>query len=153
MNKNNEEIIKRYYKAWINKNLEDLKIIYDKKVIFNDPGFKNLNYEKIIKMWMIWFNKGTNKSIDAQYEIIESKNDIVKSKVVIKYNFGKKENPVTNYISTNFKIRDGKIINQLEKFDFIKWFNQAFAIKKQKPKFIYKILQKLMQIKTKKMVK
>ncbi|CAM9131137.1 nuclear transport factor 2 family protein [Mycoplasma marinum] len=146
----NKKIIESFYDSWINKDINSLKKIYHHEVTFNDEAFRNLDWDKTISMWSMLFNRNKNPNLNCAYEIKEIKGDIVKTEIKLEYFFGKDKNPVTNCISTTFEIKDGKIINQLDAFDFKKWFNQAFNIQKSKSGLYYKTVQKLTRIKVKK---
>ncbi|MBU52774.1 MAG: hypothetical protein CL920_29130 [Deltaproteobacteria bacterium] len=117
-----EQVIKKFYKAMEEKDLDTILSLYHPDATFSDPAYPNLKGDKLKSMWkLITSNKGlkiessqvkvqADGSVtghwDADYELI-------------------KGNPIHNSIDSKFEFKDGKIIKHTDSFDFSKWADQA----------------------------
>ena len=123
---NSKEIAIKFYDAFSAANIEVLKQLYDKKLIFNDNIFVNLDYNETISMWSSLLVG--NKNMSIKYEIKKYSEKYVEVEWIADYLFTSTNRNVKNIILAKMEIDQGKIINHTDNFDFYKWSQMAFGI-------------------------
>ncbi len=99
---------------------------YASDAVFWDPVFHHLNYSDTLHMWTMLCKQSKNLAIT--YQIIADEGDQVKVAWVAKYSFSKTNRTVTNRVTATMKIRDGKIVQHTDQFDFWAWSRQALGL-------------------------
>lgn len=94
-------------------------------MLFSDPVFPRLNAKEAAAMWRMFVEKGKDLHIDL-YDVKCSENT-VDAFWLAKYSFGEYE--VENHIHSHFVVKEGKILRQIDDFDFYAWAKQAFGWK------------------------
>ena len=123
---NSKEIAIKFYDAFSAANIDVLKQLYDKKLIFNDNIFVNLDYNETISMWSSLLVG--NKNMSIKYEIKKYSEKYVEVEWIADYLFTSTNRNVKNIILAKMEIDQGKIINHTDNFDFYKWSQMAFGI-------------------------
>lgn len=123
---NSKEIAIKFYDAFSVANIDVLKQLYDKKLIFNDNIFVNLDYNETISMWSSLLVG--NKNMSIKYEIKKYSEKYVEVEWIADYLFTSTNRNVKNIILAKMEIDQGKIINHTDNFDFYKWSQMAFGI-------------------------
>lgn len=123
---NSKEIAIKFYDAFSVANIDVLKQLYDKKLIFNDNIFVNLDYNETISMWSSLLVG--NKNMSIKYEIKKYSEKYVEVEWIADYLFTSTNRNVKNIILAKMEIDQGKIINHKDNFDFYKWSQMAFGI-------------------------
>lgn len=119
-------LISTFYTAFQQKDAAGMKACYSPKVIFNDPVFRNLDYDGVTAMWEMLLKNG--KDLALEFEVLEENEQAAKAKWVATYTFSRTKRKVVNEIMATFKIEEGKIIQHTDQFDFHKWSSQALGM-------------------------
>ena len=77
-------------------------------------------------MWKMLLNNNQNFKITYKIERVSESQFIINWKA--EYLFGKKKRRVINFVESNIKIKDSKIIEQIDSFNFYKWAKQSLGI-------------------------
>ncbi|NJN78073.1 MAG: nuclear transport factor 2 family protein [Saprospiraceae bacterium] len=120
----NEVLIRAFYQAFEDKDLYRMKAFYSHDLVFNDPVYKNLNYEETCKMWKIVRGFGQNFTLEIIHiEVTATTGNVIWQPSYVFYT-GKK---VIHTVQTSFEIRSDKIIRHTDNFDFHNWSKKAFG--------------------------
>ena len=119
----NASLIKEFYTAFADKDLERMVACYHKDIEFSDPAFGTLKGDQVKAMWKmlgersggklkVVFNNVTENS--AHWEAF--------------YEFSKTGRSVHNKIDARFEFKDGKIYRHHDHFSLWKWSKQALGL-------------------------
>lgn len=122
-----KEIIEKFYQAFENLDAEGMIECYHEEIVFEDPAFGILRFEKAKNMWRMLCNSQKGKG----FKIITSDIEFINQKGLAHweayYTFSKTGRQVHNVVNAEFEFKDGKIINHLDKFDLYRWSRQALG--------------------------
>jgi len=121
-----DKLLQDFYLAFTQKNAEAMLACYHPEVVFNDPIFKNLNYEEVGAMWKMLLSKSESQ-LQVTFDKIETTENKGKVYWEAKYLFGKHKKPVHNKVWANFEFENKQIIKHSDKFDFWKWSSMALG--------------------------
>lgn len=121
----NSETARRFYTAFASRNAAEMKNCYHKEVVFNDPVFHNLNYDKVCAMWEMLLSR--SKSLKVEFEVLKDEGDTVVVKWIATYPFSKTGRVVENHITATLQFRDGLIYRHTDVFDFPRWSRMALG--------------------------
>ena len=77
----------------------------------------------------MWEMLCTNaKNLSVKFDIVEASENHIKVNWIATYDFSKTGRRVENRISTHMDIDNGKIVRQVDDFDFSRWARQAFGL-------------------------
>ena len=124
----NIEVLRKFFKAFIKKDVENMLECYHKKVVFIDPVFGRLEANETAKMWRMLMQKNQG-DLQISYKDLTADEMQGSAKWRAVYKFGHKRRKVINKIVSNFKFEDNKIIEQHDDFDLWLWSKQAFGWK------------------------
>ena len=99
---------------------------YHPNAVFNDEVFQNLTGIEAGLMWEMLIKSG--KDMKVTFSDIEGNPEGGSANWVAVYTFSKTGRKVTNIISAEFDIADGKIMKHTDSFDFHRWARQAFGL-------------------------
>jgi ketosteroid isomerase-like protein len=119
------ETARRFYTAFASRNAAVMKSCYHKDVVFSDPVFQNLNYEKVCAMWEMLLSR--SKSLTLTFEVLKEDTDTVVVKWIATYPFSKTGRIVENHITATLQFRDGLIYRHTDVFDFPRWSRMALG--------------------------
>lgn len=122
----NEEILKRFYQAFQNKDFSIMQHSYHDEAVFYDPAFENLNAAEVRAMWEMLCKRG--KDLTLEYRILHADDKSGSAEWIATYTFSATGRKVINRIHADFTFRDDKIILHKDTFDFYRWIKQAFGI-------------------------
>jgi limonene-1,2-epoxide hydrolase len=124
-----QQLVETFYLAFKNLDAETMVSCYHNDIIFNDPAFGTLKGERAKNMWRMLCEsqKGKNFIVDASE--IDCNDDSGTAHWEAHYSFSKTGRKVHNIIDAEFKFKDGKIINHIDRFDLHKWAKQAIGFK------------------------
>ncbi|GAB5557381.1 MAG: nuclear transport factor 2 family protein [Schleiferiaceae bacterium] len=120
-------LIKTFYTALSESDLDTLRSCYAENVTFEDPAFGELKGAEVMDMWTFLLSRG-GENLKVQFEIFEESEQSARGQWIAKYPFGPKKRPVTNVISSHFEIQDGKITKHVDHFSLWKWSSQALGL-------------------------
>ena len=122
-------IISQFYTAFANLDANTMNSFYHDDIVFTDPAFGTLRGEQVKYMWQMLCESQIGKDFNVQFsEVME---DAVSGTAhwEANYIFSKTGRKVHNKIDAEFKLKDGKIIEHIDRFSLKKWASQAMGIK------------------------
>lgn len=124
-----EKIVREFYTAFQNFDLEKMKAVYHDEAVFSDPAFGTLKQARVRLMWEMLLGAQNGKDFKISFANIHSKGDYVYANWEAWYKFGKKKRPVHNKIQARFRFKDGKVIEHHDTFNLYAWAKQALGFK------------------------
>ncbi|MCJ0742089.1 nuclear transport factor 2 family protein [Pedobacter montanisoli] len=122
----NEQLINKFYTAFAGSDFKTMQKSYADEARFNDPVFGNLDATQVRAMWQMLISRG--KELKIEFGQIEQQDEERVTAVwQASYLFTATGKKVINNVKSSFEIKEGKIINQTDEFDFKKWAKQAFG--------------------------
>ena len=121
----NEQLIKNFYTSFQKKDYKGMQVCYSEKVIFNDPVFKNLDYQGVNGMWEMLLSRG--KDLKITFDGVSADDTEGKGHWIAEYTFSPTGNKVINDIQASFEFENGLIVRHTDRFDLYKWSRQAFG--------------------------
>jgi ketosteroid isomerase-like protein len=120
------EIAKQFYTAFQQKDGNAMAALYHPSARFSDPVFPNLTGTDAGRMWRMLC--GRSKELNIEFNVTDTTADSAKVHWVATYRFGPAERFVRNSIHATLKIRDGKIVEHTDAFNFWIWSQQALGL-------------------------
>ncbi len=120
-----EQLIKRFYDAFAQRDAEAMVACYHRDIVFTDPAFGTLRGEAAGDMWRMLCKTG--KDLEVVASGIDAAHGRGHAHWVADYTFstGRK---VHNVVDANFDFAEGLIIRHTDDFDFDTWAAQAFGL-------------------------
>lgn len=123
----NEELIKRFYTAFGQRDASAMNACYSEDPIFNDPAFGILQGEDVRAMWAMLCKNG--KDLQIQFSNIQLLDEeYATCNWTATYTFSKTGRKVVNHIKAHMRIIDGKIAEHTDQFDIWKWSGMALGL-------------------------
>ncbi|KAF8608728.1 NTF2-like protein [Ceratobasidium sp. AG-I] len=126
MESNPVAVATAWFEAYSNGNFEGMKSLAAPDYTFEDPAFGKLEGKRALAMYKM-FVSGREKT-EAVWNVHEvklsqtnSQTAIVRFEAVYKFN----GRPVTNQITSNIVVVDGKVKEQVDSFNVSTWAGQA----------------------------
>ena len=121
------KLIKKFYTSFSDGNSKEMVECYHENIVFQDPVFGTLKGERAIKMWEMLLSKKKDDT-KISFDNIQTSVKNGKANWVAEYVYGQNNRKVINRVSTDFKFKEGKIIEHIDTFDLWKWTRQAMGI-------------------------
>lgn len=110
-----------FYDAFARRDYDAMEPLYDPNVRFEDPIFNYSDRDGTMGMWRALLSKADGIRVTSRLEGVDG--DVAKVHWTADYNFNGR--PVHNEVDSALTIRDGKIVDQHDSFDWSKWAKQA----------------------------
>ncbi len=123
----NEQLIQNFYTCFQQKDYKGMQACYADEATFSDAVFKNLNAAQVKAMWEMLISKG--KDMRLEFSQVSANENTGKAHWDAYYTFSATGNKVINRIDATFIIKDGKIVQHIDHFDFYTWAKQALGFK------------------------
>jgi len=124
----NIEVLRKFFKAFMKKDVEAMLECYHTEIVFTDPVFGRLEAKEARKMWrMLLQNK--NSDLQISYKDLDANEVQGTAKWRAVYYFSRERRKVINEIASSFKFKDHKIIKHQDDFDVWTWAKQALGWK------------------------
>jgi hypothetical protein len=123
-----KQLITSFYEAFSQRNAEFMASCYDPNCTFSDPAFPGLKGVEVSSMWkMLTATKAEVWEFSFSDVAAPEDSNTGSAKWTAKYLFNGK--PVTNHITSVFTFSpdSGKILNQVDTFDFWAWSSQSLG--------------------------
>ena len=120
------DIIESFYRSFQNLDAKGMNDFYHENATFSDPVFHHLNSLEVKKMWAMLIERSDGK-LDIQFSNIRSVGNKILAHWEAKYEFSRSKRKVHNKIDSEFVLQNGKIINQIDSFNFWKWASMALG--------------------------
>ncbi|WP_144665860.1 nuclear transport factor 2 family protein [Dokdonia sp. Hel_I_53] len=122
----NKELLEKFYTSFAQGNFKGMTECYDENILFKDPVFGTLRGKRARAMWEMLLSR-KSKDLEINYEIINSTTEQGNVRWTATYLYGKKKRKVINNVSSNFKFKNGKIVEHIDSFNLWKWTKQALG--------------------------
>ena len=115
-----------FYDAFALGDWHTMSLLYAQHATFSDPVFPNLNADEVRAMWHMLLSRAADLSLN--YNIDAESDDGARVVWVARYTFGATGRPVTNRIVTEMRFAAGRIVHQVDRFNFWRWSRQALGL-------------------------
>ena len=122
----NAEIITAFYIAFSRGDAAAMTAYYHPEVIFRDPVFGELRGERARRMWEMLLSRRTDTTT-ITFGNVRPTAQGGTAEWTAEYPFGKAKRRVVNQITTDIRIRGGKITEHTDTFDLWRWSRQAIG--------------------------
>ena len=121
------KVIERFYEAFSRRDAEKMAATYADDVRFSDPVFQDLRGERARNMWRMLCELG--KDLEITYRDVKVAGNRGSAHWEANYTFSLTGNRVHNIIDASFVLRDGKIVEHVDRFDLWRWSGLALGLK------------------------
>lgn len=121
----NESLVRRFYEAFSRRDGAAMGECYAPDVRFSDPVFVDLQGGEARAMWLMLCDQG--KDLQVRLESCEPTDTGARARWVADYTFSPTKRKVHNEIDATLTIRDGLIIEHVDRFDLHGWTKQALG--------------------------
>lgn len=121
----NSALITRFYEAFQRLDAEAMVACYSDDVVFSDPAFGTLKGKDAGDMWRMLTRRA--KDFSLTFDSVRADERGGSAHWVATYLFSQTGRVVINDIRASFVIRDGKICQHHDVFDFWRWSRQALG--------------------------
>jgi len=120
-----DSVAARFYTAFAARDWRAMGALYADDARFSDPAFVNLDAREVRAMWQMLVTRG--KDLRLEHQVLNEKADEAQVRWTAHYTFSQTGRPVVNVITAAMKLRNGKIVEHLDVFDFYRWSRQALG--------------------------
>jgi ketosteroid isomerase-like protein len=123
----NTEVVTRFYTAFQKLDSVTMKDCYSDDAIFQDPAFGLLNGSEVKAMWEMLCKNA--KDFSLTFDQIEPEDEeYITCRWIANYTFSASGRRVENRIKAYLRIKDGKIVEHTDYFNFWRWSRQALGL-------------------------
>lgn len=115
-----EAVMKKFYEAFTAQRPADFEGLYAPDVKFKDAVFEYSDRKGTMKMWRSIL---ANPKNTFRFEFDRVEGDVAYGRWVGDYKLGGR--PIRNELETRMVVRDGRIVEHTDDFDWGKWVKQA----------------------------
>ncbi len=124
---NNEELIRRFYTAFQQRDYKAMADCYSEDPVFNDPAFGILEGPAVGAMWEMLCKNARDFSLEfSNIQLLGD--EYATCNWIAHYTFSKTGKKVVNNIKAHMRIQDGKITEHTDQFNIWKWSRQALGL-------------------------
>ena len=120
------EVAERLYACFQAKDGDGMAALYARDARFSDPVFPNLDGAAAGDMWRMLASRAQDFALTI--DGVEHEGEVARVRWTARYTFSATGRKVVNRVSSTIRVRDGKIVEQRDAFDFRKWARQAFGL-------------------------
>jgi hypothetical protein len=120
-------LLPRFYAAFARRNWAEMGSCYHPEARFSDPIFPALDAGGVKAMWRVLLTAGTD--LKLSFQVLEEHEHGGRVRWNAWYTFGQSGRKVHNLGISEFRFRDGLIIDQQDRFDLWRWSRQALGLK------------------------
>ena len=120
------EVAERLYDRFKAKDGDGMAALYAADARFSDPVFPDLDGAGAGDMWRMLASRA--QDLELSIDGVESDGEVARVRWTARYTFSATGRHVTNRVSSTIRVRDGKIVEQRDAFDFRRWARQAFGL-------------------------
>ncbi len=121
----NEALIHKFYTAFQKGDGATMAECYHPQATFTDAAFVGLQGAEVGAMWKMLTSR--SKDFNMKYSQVQANGDTGSAYWEASYLFTTTGRKVLNKIHSSFRFKDGKIIEQRDKFNFWQWSRQALG--------------------------
>jgi ketosteroid isomerase-like protein len=120
----NRELIERFYAAFARRDGDAMAACYAANARFRDPVF-TLDGAHVGAMWRMLCSRGVDLRVECAG--VEGDDAGGAARWQAWYTFSTTGRAVHNVVHARFAIRDGRIVEHIDAFDFWRWARQALG--------------------------
>ena len=120
------EVAERLYACFAKRDGDGMAALYAPDARFSDPVFPSLDGAGAGAMWRMLAERA--KDFSLQVDGIEADGEVARVRWTARYVFSATGRNVTNKVSSTLRVKDGKIVEHRDAFDFRAWARQAFGL-------------------------
>lgn len=121
----NENLIKKFYSAFQNKDYEGMAACYHDEVRFSDPVFTDLYGSQAKAMWHMLVERGQDIQVTFRDIAATAENGRAHWEAQYTFSTGRQ---VHNVIDATFLFQDGLIVEHHDSFDLWRWSRMALGL-------------------------
>ena len=121
----NEQVLTDFYSAFARLDADGMTAHYDPQVVFRDPVFGRLEAEQAGRMWTMLCSGARDFHLD--FGGIEADETTGQAWWTASYTFSGTGRRVVNRVRSQFRFRDGRIVEQQDRFSLRRWAAQAIG--------------------------
>ena len=121
-----ETLITKFYSAFQKKDYKAMQECYAPEAVFTDSVFIDLNSFEVKAMWHM-LSLGA-KDLELVFDNIKGSDSNASCNWTATYTFSLTKRKVRNIIQAEFELKNGKIIQHRDHFNFYRWSRQAFGL-------------------------
>lgn len=118
--------LERFYSAFAQRDWSTMGACYADDARFSDPVFPDLDANGVRAMWKMLLSSGTD--LRLTYRVVEESATAGVCEWEAFYTFRSTGRHVHNIIRSEFRLRDGRILEQRDRFALWRWSRQALGI-------------------------
>lgn len=127
MNTTTKKLFDNFYQGMQKQDSQAINLCYHQDTQFEDPVFGRLDYENVTTMWTMLMERAQDFSVE--YTVLEAEENRGKVRWIAKYLFSKTGKKITNIVTSEIELKEGKIIHQVDTFNLRKWIGMALGFK------------------------
>ena len=120
----NQELLERFFNAFARRDWLTMTACYHPLGRFKDPVF-DLEGAHISGMWKMLLTRG--QDLQVTYRNVQADDSRGSVQWEARYTFSNTSNKVHNVVNSSFVFSEGKILEQIDRFDFWRWSRQALG--------------------------
>jgi ketosteroid isomerase-like protein len=117
-------VVRSFYEAFKRRDGDAMAELYAPDARFEDPAF-SLDGRGAGDMWRMLTTRGKDLELDYRVRSVEGTRALVDW--VARYTFSGTGRRVVNEIAAEITVRDGRIVDHVDRFDFWRWSRQALG--------------------------
>lgn len=121
----NKNVIRDFFAAFGRRDADGMIRHYHQDFSFEDPVFGKLTRSEAAAMWKMLCGRATDLQVELRSFDADEKTGYGEWEA--KYTFAKTGNFVHNKIRSQFRFRDGLIVEQKDHFDLWRWASMALG--------------------------
>jgi ketosteroid isomerase-like protein len=121
----NEELIHKFYTAFVNKNYQTMLECYSEQIQFQDPVFETLKGNKAKAMWRMLVEK--SKDLSVTFSNVSANDSSGSADWVAEYSYGKESRKIVNKVHATFTFQNGLIVSHKDSFSLWMWAGMALG--------------------------
>ena len=120
------DVAARFYAAFAARDAEAMGALYAPAATFTDPAFGTLDAAEARAMWQMLLGRAQDLSVTWQ---VESETPThARAHWEARYTFTATGRSVVNRVATDMTLAGGRIVRQVDHFDFWRWSRQALGL-------------------------
>jgi limonene-1,2-epoxide hydrolase len=118
-------VLERFYSAFTQQDWATMGACYHADARFSDPVFPGLDEAEVRAMWRMLLTSGSGLRIT--YKILRTEDTKGRVQWEAWYTFSRSGRKVHNVVTSEFVLKDDRILVQHDHFDFWRWSRQALG--------------------------
>ncbi len=121
----NTELLENFYRSFQAKDGDAMAAVYGDDATFSDPVFTDLKGHEVGGMWQMLCKRG--KDLRVEYEVLSADDTSGRARWEAWYTFSGTGRKVHNTVASTFVFDGGKVVAQVDDFDFYAWTRMALG--------------------------